>query len=175
MTENSKNTSQKKRNTANGVDVKRLKKAWERLMHRQKHFSFRKARVYSVDIVDDGKGGKTLQVQMSDGKVFNDDGDKRNLLHGIHRRRKHSFSRLMSLVSLARVTGANTVASNLPPRVRRAFIRIYKRRVGKIEPKQQLLAEEKKNETLNQELQKRQSFKENMLIQNLIKRKQGTR
>ena len=154
-------------------DIRRLKKAWERLKARQAHLPLRKARIYSVNIVGDGKGGNTLQVLMSDGGTFSDDGNKKNLFHAMDRRRKHSFSRLMSLVALARVVGVDTVSSNLPPRVRRAFMRVYSRHGSGNVPVQKEAVEQ---ESLNQELQnisKRQSFKENALIQNLINKNAG--
>ena len=158
-------------------DMRRLKKAWDRLKARQAHIPLRKARIYSVNIVDDGKGGKTLQVLMSDGGKFNDGGNKKNLFHSMERRRKHSFSRLMSLVALARIAGVDTVASDLPPGIRRAFMRVYSRH----ESKTVLPVKKEENGTdekvsLNQELQeisKRQSFKEIAIIQNLINKNGG--
>ena len=166
----------KTRNTDNAAnrDVMRLKRAWERLKARQAHIPLRKARIYSVKIIDDGKGGKTLQVTMSDGGRFSDEGNKRNLFHAMERRRKHSFSRLMSLVALARTAGVDTVSANLPPRIRRAFMRVYSRHASDTPAIQKEAPE--KGTTLNQELQnisKRQSFKENAIVQNLIKNSGG--
>ena len=152
----------------------RLKRAWDRLMARQAHIPLRKARIYSVNIVDDGKGGRTLQVLMSDGGKFSDSGDKRNLFHAMERRRKHSFSRLMSLVELARIAGVDTVASNLPPGVRRAFIRAYARHGSSNTPAPK--EEQQEKESLNQQLQnvaKRKHFKDNVIVQNLMNRKKG--
>ena len=172
MTDIAKNKTQKK-NTAEMKDISRLKKAWERLKARQAYIPLRKARIYSVHIVNDGNGGKTLEVLMSDGGKFSDNGNKKNLFHAMDRRRKHSFSRLMSLVALARVVGVDTVSSNLPPRVRRAFMRVYSRHGSRNAPLQKEAAE---TETLNQKLQnisKRHSFKENALVQALMDKNDG--
>ena len=167
-------------------DMRRLKKAWDRLKARQAHIPLRKARIYSVNIVDDGKGGKTLQVLMSDGGKFSDSGNKKNLFHAMERRRKHSFSRLMSLVALARSAGVDTVSADLPPGIRRAFMRVYSRHGsktvlpaqkeenGKVSLNQENGTDEKVS--LNQELQdisKRQSFKENAIIQKMINKNAG--
>lgn len=174
------------KNNAAMKNIHRLKKAWERLKARQAFVPLRKARIYSVNIVDDGKGGKTLQVIMSDGGKFNDEGNKKNLFHSMERRRKHSFSRLMSLVALARIAGVDTVSSNLPPRVRRAFMRVYSRHGSRNAPVQKVAPEKMslnpqtndvpEKESLNQELQnisKRQSFTQNAIIQDMINKNGG--
>ena len=170
MPENKEVDLQKKKDDVNTKDVMRLKRAWERLKARQAHIPLRKARIYSVNIVDDGKGGRTLQVLMSNGGKFSDDGDKKNLFHAMERRRKHSFSRLMSLVGLARVVGVDTVASNLPPGVRRAFMRAYARHGSNTATVQK---QEDGKETLHQQLQKRQHFKDSIIVQNLMNRNGG--
>ena len=176
MTEDKTDEKQKRKDNANTADITRLKRAWERLKRRQAFVPLRKARIYSVDIVDDGKGGKKLRVRMSDGGKFNDTGDKRNLFRAMDKRRKHSFARLMSLVAIARTACVDTVASDLPPRVRRAFMRIYRRHVGN--EMQQMPENKREDESLNQKLQniaaaRRQSFIENAVVQNLMKEQAG--
>ena len=175
MENNTDSKEQKKENHAKNRDVMRLKRAWERLKNHQAFIPSRKAKIYSVDVIDDGNGGKTLQVRMSDGGKFDDNGDKRNLFHTMVRRRKNGFSRLMSLVEIARVAGVDTVSSSLPSDLRRVFMRIYKRQVGNENPAQQTTpAKNEEKESFNQKLQqvaaiRRKRFIDSSVVQNLIK------
>ncbi|MBR1946117.1 MAG: hypothetical protein IJ846_07495 [Alphaproteobacteria bacterium] len=175
MENNTVSKKQKKENNAKNRDVMRLKRAWERLKNRQAFVPLRKAKIYSVDVIDDGNGGKTLQVRMSDGGKFNDNGDKRNVFHTIVHKRKRGFSRLMSLVEIARVAGVDTVSSSLPPDLRRVFMRIYKRQVGNENPAQQTTPEKnEEKESFNQKLQqvaaiRHKRFIDSSVVQNLIK------
>ena len=172
----SEQQKKEKKNHAKTIDIMRLKRSWERLKHRQAFLPLRKAKIYSVDVIDDGNGGKTLQVRMSDGGKFNDNGDKRNVFHTMVRRRKHGISRLMSLVEKARVAGVDTVASSLPSHIRRTFMRIYKRHVGNENqiPQTNTAENREEEESLNQKLQhvaaiRRKRFIDNAVVQNLIK------
>ena len=173
MENNTVSKEQKKENDAKNRDVMRLKKAWERLKNRQAFTPSRKA-IYSVDVIDDGNGGKTLQVRMSDGGKFNDDGDKQNVFHTIVHKRKQVFSHLMSLVEIARVAGVDTVASSLPPHIRKAFMRIYKRHAGN-ENSVQPSAKNEGKAPLNQKLEqtaavRRKRFIDNAVVQDLTKK-----
>ena len=120
--------NKKQQNTVQQPDLRRLKRAWEKVRdHQANHSPFRrKARISSVKIVQDEKGQKAVEVQMSDGGKFNDVGDKRDLFVAMSAKKKPNLNQLMALVEAVRSFGFDSVAMGLPPELKRALLKACK-------------------------------------------------
>ena len=116
----------KKKKTDN--EVERLKLLWERLQKDQKDAPYgRGAGISSVKIVSDGKGGKTVQISLSNGKKINDVGDKEYLYQAMAPKKRINLGRLMSLIEAVRTLGFDAVAMGLPPELKRALLQACQR------------------------------------------------
>ncbi|MBO4642995.1 MAG: hypothetical protein J5716_00120 [Alphaproteobacteria bacterium] len=119
-------------------DLRRLKKAWEKVQHHQTYYPRfrRKARISSVKIVKNEKGNKSIEVQMSDGGKFNDVGDKRDLFIAMASKKKPSLQQLMALVEAVRAMGFDAVAMGLPPELKKMLMRACKQCNVPLKPKE---------------------------------------
>lgn len=124
MTENKKKTTD-----GSSVDIDRLMYAWERLQKEQESMPFRKRRtcISSVKIVDDGKGHKSVQVNLSDGGKINDIGDKKDVFLSMAPQKQINLGRLASLLEAVRALGFAAVAMGLPPELKRALLHACER------------------------------------------------
>ena len=103
--------------------------AWEGLQKEQESMPFRKQRtcISSVKIVDDGKGHKSVQVNLSDGGKINDIGDKKDVFHSMLPKKQINLGRLASLLDAVRALGFAAVAMGLPPELKRALLHACER------------------------------------------------
>ena len=124
MTENKEKTLNE-----SSVDLNRLMSAWESLQKEQESMPFRKRRtcISSVKLVDDGKGHKSVQVNLSDGGKINDIGDKKDVFHSMLPKKQINLGRLASLLAAVRVLGFAAVAMGLPPELKRALLHACER------------------------------------------------
>lgn len=127
-----------KQNNVLQPDLRRLKKAWEKVQQHQTAYPrFRKKpRIAAVKIVKNEKGKKAVEVQMSDGGKFNDVGDKRDLFVAMATKKKPSLSQLMSLVDAVRSLGFDAVAMGLPPELKKALLNACKQCGVPLKPKE---------------------------------------
>ena len=121
--------NKKKTPDGSSVDINRLMSAWEQLQKEQESMPFRKRRtcISSVKIVDDGKGHKSVQVNLSDGGKINDIGDKKDVFRSMEPQKQINLGRLASLLEAVRALGFAAVAMGLPPELKRALLHACER------------------------------------------------
>ena len=109
-------------------DAERVKLLWERLQKDQKDAPYnRGASISSVKIVNDGNGGKTVQIRMSNGHKINDSGNQMDLFRAMTPKKRINLGRLMSLIEAVRTLGFEAVAMGLPPELKRALLQACKK------------------------------------------------
>ncbi len=133
-------------------DAERLKLLWERLQKEQKDAPYNKrANISRIKIVDDGKGGKTVQISLSNGCKINDVGDKGDLFRSMIPKKRINLGRLIALLSAVRSLGFDAVAMGLPPELKRALLQACKKcgiplKIERVQKKQNNLSNKPKEE-----------------------------
>lgn len=120
-----KSAEKKRKKKNDGVDLKRLKKVWEKLQDEQNDRKPAKARISDVKIIRNKEGEEKLQIKMSDGGSFIDNGEKNGLFTKMKKsKKKPNIGRLLSLLKAVRKYGYDAVAMGLPPEIKRELLEI---------------------------------------------------
>lgn len=110
-----------------GKDVRRLKKVWEELQHRQETAAGRKSKaagaIASVELVDDGRGAQTVLVKTVAGGKITDSGEKSAEFSAMASQQTANvyIPDLEALMAKVREHGFDEVAGSLPPEVAKAL------------------------------------------------------
>lgn len=116
---------EKKDSVEKKFDVDKLKHTWEDLQKMQKDLPRygKGISISHVKIVDDGNGGKNVQINLSNGDKIRDAGDKHDLFIAMMPKKHINYGQLASLIAAVRYLGFSAVAMGLPPEVKRALLR----------------------------------------------------